>query len=219
MNIRVASLVQKRRTMMSSPLVMALPAGVRVVKFTMGCRAAALDFVNRVGASRGKEQLVEWLRGPYRSHVVTIAHASHRRIAPAVVRPSSVQKLLTRTRQQVGAAMLSLCDPEAGVAFAYEALASGLVYRGQDAKGVQGWVPVSYPRMRLLDRVLSLVAADHLMRPGDYETRLFQCSACEVLSFDAQRRALGVCAAHVAHANSDIRELAPSPNEPLAAAG
>ena len=217
MNICVAPLVQKKGSMTSSPLVMALPAGARVVKFTMGCRAAALDFVNRVGASRGKEQLVEWLRGPYRSHVVTIAHASHRRIAPAVLRPSSVQKLLTRTREQVGATILSLCDPEEGVAFGYEALAAGLVYRCQDVKGVQGWVPVAYPRMRLLDRVLSLVAADYLMRAGDYETRLFQCTACEALSFDADRRALGICGAH-ACSNSDIRELAP-PKEPLAAAG
>jgi len=126
-----------------------------------------------------------------------------------------VQKLLTRTREQVGATMLSLCDPEEGVAFGYEALAAGLVYRCQDAKGAQGWVPVAYPRMRLLDRVLSLIAADHLMRAGDYETRLFQCTACEALSFDAARRALGICGAH---AHSDIRELAP-PKEPLAEAG
>src|SRR5579883_2046715 len=120
--------------MSSSPLVMALPAGARVVTFAEGCRAAALDFVNRVGASRGKEQLVEWLRGPYRSHVVTIARASHRVITRASVRPSSVQKLLTRTREQVGATMLSLSHPEEGVTFGYDALAAGLVYRCQDAK-------------------------------------------------------------------------------------
>lgn len=201
--------------MSSSPLVMALPAGARVARFADGCRAAALDFVNRVGASRGKEQLVEWLRGPYRAHVVTLARASHRRIAPASLRPSSVQKLLTRTREQVGATMLSLTNAEDGVAFGYEALAAGLVYRCQDARGVQGWVPVAYPRMRLLDRVLSLVAADHLLRAGDYESILFQCTACEALAFDADRHATGICAAHASR--SDIRELAPPP--PLAAAG
>jgi hypothetical protein len=201
--------------MSSSPLVMALPAGARVSTFTAGCRAAALDFVNRVGASRGKEQLVEWLRGPYRAHVVTLSHATHRRINRASLRPSSVQKLLTRTREQVGATMLSLCNPEEGVNFGYEALASGLVYRCQDARGRQGWVPVAYPRMRLLDRVLSLVAADHLLRSGDYESLLFQCSACEALAFDAEQRAAGICAAHASR--SDIRELAPTP--PLAAAG
>jgi hypothetical protein len=197
-----------------SPLVMALPAGVRVAKFAEGCRAAALDFVNRVGASRGKEPLVEWLRGPYRAHVVTLARASHRRIAPATLRPSSVQKLLTRTREQVGATMLSLGDPEAGVAFGYDALASGLVYRCQDASGAQGWVPVAHPRMRLLERVLSLVAADHLLRAGDYESLLFQCTACEALAFDGERRPRGVCGAHGSH--SDIRELAPRPAVSLA---
>jgi len=201
--------------MTPSPLVMALPAGARVATFTEGCRSAALDFVNRVGASRGKEQLVEWLRGPYRSHVVTLARASHRVISPAALRPSSVQKLLTRTREQIGATLLSLCDPEEGVNFGYEALAAGLVYRCQDKRGAQGWVPVAYPRMRLLDRVLSLVAADHLLRAGDYESMLFQCSACEAVAFDRERRALGICSAH---AHSDIRELAPRP-APLAAAG
>lgn len=201
--------------MSSSPLVMALPAGARVATFAQGCRAAALDFVNRVGASRGKEQLVEWLRGPYRAHVVTLAHATHRRINRGSVRPSSVQKLLTRTREQAGATMLSLCDPEASVTFGYEALASGLVYRCQDVRRVQGWVPVAYPRMRLLDRVLSLVAADHLLRSGDYESMLFQCSACEVLAFDTERRSMGICGAHT---RSDIRELAPLP-PPLAATG
>ncbi len=193
--------------MSSSPLVMALPAGARVVTFAQGCRAAALDFVNRVGASRGKEQLVEWLRGPYRAHVVTIARASHRRINNRTsLRPSSVQKLLTRTREQVGATLLSLCDPEEGVTFGYDALAAGLVYRCQDETGAQGWVPVAQPRMRLLDRVLSLVAADHLLRAGDYESMLFQCSACEALAFDAERRTLGICGAH---AHSDVRELRP----------
>ena len=187
-------------------MVMALPAGARVGTFAEGCRAAVLDFVNRIGVSRGKEQLAEWLRGPYRAHVVTIARASHRRITPASLTPSSVQKLLTRTREQVGETLLSLTDSEAGVAFGYDMLAAGLVYRCQDERGAQGWVPVAHPRMKLLDRVLSLVAADHLLQADDYETALFQCTACGALSFDAQRRSGGVCGAH---AHSDIRELGP----------
>jgi hypothetical protein len=37
-------------TRSSPPLVLALPAAVRVGTFTEGCRAVALDFLNRVSA-------------------------------------------------------------------------------------------------------------------------------------------------------------------------
>lgn len=192
--------------MTSSPLVMALPAGARVVTFADGCREAALDFVNSVALRASKEYLVEWLHGPYRAHVVTVARSTRRKMDRTSVLPAALAKLLAEARLQVMSTLLSLQDTDAGVGFGYEALASGLVYRCQDASGAQGWVPVAHPRMRLADRVLSLVAADHLLRAGDYESLLFQCSACELVAFDGERRAQGVCGAH---ARSDIRGLAP----------
>ena len=83
-------------------------------------------------------------------------------------------------------------------------------------------MPVAQPRMRLTDRVLSLVAADYLLRSEDYETALFTCSACGLTAFDAARAQLGVCRAHATHLQSDIRELGASSNlepEPLANVG
>jgi hypothetical protein len=57
------------------PLVLALPSRSLVGTFTDGCREAALDFVNRIAVSTDKELLAEWLRGPYRAHVVTLARS------------------------------------------------------------------------------------------------------------------------------------------------
>ena len=73
--------------------------------------------------------------------------------------------------------------------------------------GAQGWVPVAQPRMRLTDRVLSLVAADYLFRSHDYERALFTCCVCGLTAFDAERAEVGVCPDHAAHPASDIREL------------
>jgi hypothetical protein len=64
--------------------------------------------------------------------------------------------------------------------------------------------------MRLAERVLSLFAADYLLRSEDYEQGLFTCAACDELHFDASRRSSGVCRAHEARAHSDVRELAPA---------
>jgi hypothetical protein len=192
----------------STPLVLALSARSRVRPFADGCRLAALDFVNRVAPSGDKAVLAEWLRGPYREHVVVLARSHTRRLTAASVMPGTLEKLLSQTRLDVGLGLLRARDPEDGVSFGYSALAAGHVYRCQDAEGAQGWVPVAHPRMRLADRVLSLVAADYLLRPEDYERALYTCVNCGLLEFDAKRAAIGVCRAH---AHSDIRELAPRP--------
>jgi hypothetical protein len=192
----------------SPPLVLALPARSRVRSFADGCRLAALDFVNRVAPAADKAVLAEWLRGPYRAHVVVLARSRTRRMTAASVLPGTLEKLLSQTRLDVGLGLLRARDAEDGVSFAYSALAAGFVYRCQDADGAQGWVPVAHPRMRLADRVLSLVAADYLLRPDDYESALYTCANCGLVEFDPKRAALGVCRAH---AHSDIRELAPPP--------
>jgi len=200
-------------TGLTIPLVLALPARARVVDFADGCRAAALDFVNGVARQADKEQLALWLRGPYRDHVVVLARSRTRRMGAATVVPGALEKLLTQARQEVEAALERARDPEEGVSWGFSALSSGLVYRCQDAAGAQGWVPVAHPRMRLADRVLSLVAADYLLRTPDYEEALYTCSACGLVAFDAGRAVLGVCGAH---ARSDIRELKPLQATPIA---
>jgi hypothetical protein len=194
-----------------TPLVLALPARARVASFADGCRAAAFDFVNRVSLERDKASLAEWLRGPYRSHVVMLARSRTQRLGPASVVPGALERLLDRTRLEVGVGLLRARDPEDSVSFGFHALSAGLVYRCQDSRGDQGWVPVAHPRMRLAERVLSLVAADFLLRSDAY-TALYTCQDCGFVEIDAECAKLGICRAH-AHrppANSEIRELSPS---------
>jgi hypothetical protein len=192
------------------PLVLALPSRCLVGSFTDGCRAAALDFLNRVAPSGDKQQVAEWLRGPYRSHVVALGRSRTQRIGAAAVVPGALARLLAQTRLQVSVSLLRARDPEDGVGFGYSALSAGLVYRAQDRTGAQGWVPVAQPRMRLAERVLSLVAADYLLRSQDYETALFTCATCGLTSFDAARASIGVCDAHAVEGAAGVGEARPS---------
>jgi hypothetical protein len=191
----------------STPLVLALSSQARVPTFADGCRAAALDFVNQVALTDDKAQLAAWLRGPYRAHSVALARSRTKRLTPARVVPGALAALLERTRYEVLLGMMRARETEDGIGFGFTALNAGHVYRCQDVDGTPGWVPVAQPRMRLADRVLSLVAADYLLRSDDYEASFYTCSACGLAEFDAERKALGICDAH---AHSDIRELAPS---------
>ena len=190
---------------MTTSMVLALPARARMASFADGCRAAALDFVNRVSQRPDKTALAEWLRGPYRAHVVALAPMRTRRIESSGLVKTALDRLVVHAREEVSRAVLAARDPESGVSFGYTALAAGHVYRCRDAAGDDGWVPVALPRMRLIDRVMSLVAADYLLRSDDYEQTLFACMRCESLVFDAARVEGCVCAAHV----SDVHELAP----------
>ncbi len=187
----------------SQPMILALPRGARIEDFANGCRSAALDFINRVSVRADKAVLADWLRGAYATHVVAVSSMRTRRIDSSGVMPGALSKLLTHARLEVLSAIELARDPIEGVAFGYSALASGFLYRARDAEGREGWVPVAQPRMRLTDRVLSLVAADHLLRSADYETAMFECTRCEMLVFDAERVEGRVCAAHA----SDVREL------------
>jgi hypothetical protein len=189
-------------------MVLALPGHSQMAPFADGCRAAALDFVNRVSVRPDKHALAEWLRGPYRVHVVALAPMRTRRVDSSGLMRGALERLIVNARREVTEALLSARDPSDGVAFGYSALAAGHVYRCRDADGIEGWVPVSHPRMRLFDRVMSLVATDYLLRSDDYENALFACVRCENLVFDAGRAEGRVCAAH----QSDVSELAPGVN-------
>jgi hypothetical protein len=193
-------------------MMLALPRGARISDFANGCRAAVLDFVNRVAVREDKSVLADWLNGTYRPLVVATAPMRPRHVHPGGVPPKALAMLLKRTRVEVTSALQLAKDPVEGVTFGYSALASGHLYRARDVDGAEGWVPVAQPRMRLTERVLSLVAADYLLRSEDYETHMFECVRCEHWVFDAERVDGRVCAAHA----SDVRELAPAARRALA---
>lgn len=194
-------------------MVLSLPRGARLASFADGCRAAALDFVNRVSLRADKAALADWLRGAYRTHVVSLGSARPTRVEASGVLPATLERVLSNARGEILRELERARDPIEGVAFGYSALAAGSLYRCRDADGREGWIPVALPRMRLVDRVLSLVAADQLLRSDDYETALFECSRCGALVFDAGRIEGRTCQAHV----TDVRELmAGAPRRALA---
>jgi hypothetical protein len=181
----------------STPFVLALPRYARMRAYADGCRTAALAFLNEVAVEPPeKARLARWLRGPYEAHVVAVAASHAPGLGAATSVPSALGKLLSQARLEVGLNLYHARDPEDGVSFGYTAIAAGFVYRCQDAAGASGWVAVAQPQMRLADRVLSLVAADYLFRPQDYETRLYVCTACGRFEMDATRAPANLCAAH-----------------------
>jgi hypothetical protein len=106
-----------------------------------------------------------------------------------------VDRVIKNAYEEVMAAMERTLDAEGGASFAFTMLSAGFVARCEDRGHVAGWVPTSDAR-RLADRVLSLVAADYLARPTDYETDLSVCATCKIVEFDAVSHARGICHRH-----------------------
>lgn len=184
-----------------------LPSGVRVGEVADKCRYGAITFVNGVLSAWGKPELAAWLAGPYRD-VTRFARealdlaarrtAGERRSIP----PTTIDRIMKDAHEEIITTMRALAQPDGGVGFAFSALGGTLVVRCRDDDHDTGWIPVSPTRMRLADRVLSLVAVDYLARPEAYESELAICGICKVVAFDAAARARGLCRVH---AGSGIR--------------
>jgi hypothetical protein len=188
---------------------------VTVSSIADDCRAALLAFL---AGPAGKAELASWLAGPYR---LVTRHVPRQELAPresgilptpirSQLRAKEVDAIFESARGEVRDA-LARHDSS----FARAALAAGQVQRSRDPFGRSGYVPIDHERMRLADRVLSLAAADHLMRPSDYFALLVVCAECRQVSFDAEARARGKCGLHVvksaAEPCSHTRSAAPSP--------
>ncbi len=172
------------------------------------CRRAYLRII--VGADRGwgKAELARWLAGPYRRLTIfgEAAGVPRRRdsFSDLTPVPSSagvselrVGKLLDGMRDDVLIVMRELMAAEGRAAFTTLATDIGLVALAQDPRGTEIAIPCVRERMSLVDRVLSLVAADALARSEDFEHSLFVCARCHQPVFDVHARANGICRVHV----------------------
>lgn len=136
-----------------------LPDGMSVLDVAEGCRLAALAFVlDTPLTARG---LAAWLSGPYRALVG--AASDH-----APVRSDQVVESALYARAYVAGVMRGMSHVPSDVSFSYAAMHDGWIERCRDATGRPGWLPVDRPRMRLTERVLSLVAVDYLVRPEEW---------------------------------------------------
>lgn len=180
----------------------------------IACRAAALEVLE--GARTGdwaKTDIAAWLVGPYRA--VTRLHLSAAELAWADVtevsdvrRPSTpaplsddvVDRVLTRARREVVSELARFAsgtgDP---TAFVFRARARGNVIRCVDATSRSGFVPVAARpgSMRLSERVLSLFAADYLLRPKSYHDLCTVCTRCGTVVFDPRARTTLDCGMHI----------------------
>jgi len=175
-----------------------LDAGVTRETVASECREAALDFVRGVAAGWDKLDLAMWLTGPY-AHATRHAPGGERVLyvahAQADIDVGSLEELVTRVRSQIVASFETAALDFGRIDFADDALERGIVRKAMDEEGALCFVPVDSPRLRLRDRVRSLVAADYLSVPYAYAD-LFVCHRCESVVFDERAKKAGVCRRH-----------------------
>jgi len=182
--------------------VLTLPEEMGSIAIADACRVTALAFLNE-SAHWGKAELAMWLMGPYDQLTQFVSPFSRRRSgefarqAPMLreIDARMVERVIKSARDEVFATLDRTCDAEGGASFAFTMLAAGFIARCEDRGQVAGWVPTSDAR-RLADRVLSLLAADYLARPSDYEQELFVCPHCRTVEFDAVSRSRDICNRH-----------------------
>jgi hypothetical protein len=149
-----------------------LPLGVEVRSVALECRSAALALLR--GSAWGKRELATWLVSRYRP-LASFAKAGAGAGEDA---PLSAPVASSRGGASVGAlagVILEAKQRTLGAIQAAVALETSIpveelenVARVQDLLGERGWVPVDRPRMRLADRVVSLVTAHRLTLPSEF---------------------------------------------------
>ena len=182
--------------------ILILPDATGAMAIAEGCRAAALEFLN-ASHRWGKAELAMWLMGPYASLTQYASAYSRRRsgeyvqAAPLLreIDVRMVERVIRSAHDEVVATLKKTYETEDGASFGFTMLAAGFVARCEDKGRVVGWVPTTAAR-RLADRVLSLLAADYLARPEDYEVDLGVCTECNGVEFDAIARVRGICHRH-----------------------
>jgi hypothetical protein len=160
------------------------------------CRQAAVAFMS--GSGWDKLDLAFWLTGPYAR---AVRHARRlERVAtlevPEPVQERTLGELLASVHESLLTSLVEASQHDGLLPFADEVVERGHARKAVDADGVPVWVPVDLPRMRLVDRVRALFAADYLNAPDAY-LDLYVCGRCNTLVFDGSTKRLGLCAAHM----------------------
>lgn len=175
-----------------------LPDGISVTDVAARCRGAVLMLLESEHAPWGKQELANWLAGPYRT-TVSFGAARPLGIPPSSRRmPIQVDKLedlLAEARAEVRSAFTRIAETT-DISFSYAAIQGGFIERCQDEYGTKGWVPVDRQGMRFSERAISLIAVDYLVRPADYMGLISVCKDCARISFDALCRARQQCPRH-----------------------
>jgi hypothetical protein len=147
-----------------------LPANTSLLHVAAACRSAFLSFVRQSG-QWGKRELAEWLTNHYaKAMCLDEDPAPSERRPTRSVDPAALQWLTRAARIEVIRCAEDLLEHGEGAPFLSRLLVHGYVVPVRDAAGAEGFVPTTKPAMTFADRVLSLLAADFLTSPHEYES-------------------------------------------------
>ncbi len=169
--------------------------GVEAEQISNECRDAALTFLRGVTMGWDKIDLALWLTGDYARATRHVPRGERvHSLGDRDVDAEALDALLDKTRAQL-VACFEQAALDGNLACAEDCLTRGLVRKVTAPDGGVLYVPVDAQRMRLRDRLRSLLAADYLNEPGDYLS-VYVCHRCENVVFDEKAKRLGYCSAH-----------------------
>lgn len=145
-------------------------------------RAALESFFTDVAQGGGALEMRDWLLGPY-SRAVLSGERPEGPPSSGRVNRVTLNERIQEARGRVVGRLRSLKAPEMGMHFTMIAACEGWVVPFVDRRGKAGYIPLDLPRMTLVQRLESLVAADCLARPESYVHELIVCDACEGIEF------------------------------------
>ena len=156
-------------TIRGGPPALALPLGLAVSAVAFECRTATINFLR--GSGWGRPEIVAWIVGRYRPVTLRPERgADNDRPAPSSRADwSGLPAVIAEARRETLRALRTALTPAAELDFAVAGIEGGHVVRVVDTFGAEGWAPVDRPRIRLADRVVSLVAAHRLTCPDAFE--------------------------------------------------
>jgi hypothetical protein len=122
------------------------------------------------------------------------------------VAESDVDKTMRDAREEVLRIIARFSAGDAAAeTFVWHVGDRGVLSAVIDDTGMSGVVPNEQASQRLVERVLSLIAADYIARPLDYEERVAICATCKSITFEEDARITHDCGAHRASDGSGIR--------------
>jgi hypothetical protein len=169
---------ESARDVQAAPAVIQLPSHVTLSMLSAACRDAWRIFIEQSEEWGTAEQML-WSGGlfePIRRYASADADDAELEDDYETVDPRFLERMIMTARAKAYDILTSFALPRARLAFGIRMRQEGMVTRCRDRFGNTGYVPTPAAGS-LADRILALIAADLLNRPGDFEGETL-CSDC-----------------------------------------
>jgi hypothetical protein len=159
------------------PEVILLSGHTTVSALSMACRDAWRVFVEQ-SEEWGRAEQVLWSAGLYSPVRRLVSEIFDPELSDnyETVDPRFLSRMIMTARAKSLDVLTSFALPRARLAFGIRMREEGAVTRCEDRFGNTGYIPTPLSGS-LSDRILALIAADVLNRPGDFEGETL-CSGC-----------------------------------------